>query len=151
MRSYRQVGTFAQERPPGFLAAFLAASGAHVLALILVGVVAVPLALVTSSAIVLTPDPAGGLRLLLPWLLVLAVEPFLAAWIAKGGLALFDAGTVTYARALGAMALALVLTAASAFVLPGEAALPVLGYAWTGALAAAGVLAGQPRSASASS
>ena len=144
------MGTHAQERPPGFLAAFLAASGAHVLALILVGVASVPLALATSSAIVFASEPSGRLPLLLPWLLVLGFEPFLAAWIAKGGLAVFDAGTVTYARALGAMALAVVVTVASALVLPGDAALPVLGYAWTGALAAAPVLAAHPRSTSAS-
>jgi hypothetical protein len=142
------VETVARERPPGFLAACVAASGAHVLALILVGVAAVPLSLVTSTAVVFSPDPSAGARLLLPWLVLLAAEPFLAAWIAKGGLALFDAGNVTYPRALGAMVLALVVTAASALVLPGEAALPVLGYTWTGALAAAAVLAAQPRAPS---
>ena len=141
--------TVAQERPPGFLAACLAASAAHVLALILVGVVAVPLSLVTSSALVFSPNPSAGAALLLPWLVVLAAQPFLAAWIAKRGLALLDAGRVTYVRALAAMVLGLVVTALAALVLPGEAALPVLGYGWTGALAAGVVLAVEPRAASA--
>jgi hypothetical protein len=47
------------------------------------------------------------------------------------------------------MALALVVITLSAFLLPAEAALPVLGYAWTGALAAAVILAAQPRASSA--
>jgi hypothetical protein len=123
------VETVAQERPPGFLAAFLAASGAHVLALILVGVAAVPLSLVGSTAIVLSPEPSAGFRLLLPWIVLLAAEPFLAASIAKGGLSLFDAGRVTYVRALAAMILALVVTAAAARVLPGGAARTRLGRA----------------------
>jgi hypothetical protein len=143
------VNTFAQERPPGFVAACLAASSAHVLAFILVGVVTVPLSLLTWSAVVLSAEPSGlDFGLLLPWLLVFALEPFLAAWIAQRGLALFDAGKVTYARAWSAMVLALVVTAVSALVLPAEAALPVLGYAWTGALAAAAILAAQPRASS---
>jgi hypothetical protein len=36
----------------------------------------------------------------------------------------------------------------SAFALPAAAALPVLGYAWTGAAAAAVILGAQPRASS---
>jgi hypothetical protein len=144
------VGIVAYERPPSFLAACLAAMGGHVLASFLVGLVLVPFALVTWSGLALSGDrPAASLRILLPWLLVLAAHPLIAALIAKQGLSLLDAGNVTYLRACGAMALGLVVTALSAFVLPAEAAIPVLGYAWTGAAAAALILAGQPNASSA--
>jgi hypothetical protein len=140
------VNTVADERPPTFIAACLAASGGHVLASLLVGVVMIPLTLVTWTGIVFSGDPsAASLRLLLPWLLVLAAQPLVAAWIAQRLLGLFDAGRVTYGRACCAMLLGFVATVFSAFVLPAEAALPVFGYAWTGALAAAVVLTGQPR------
>jgi hypothetical protein len=146
------VGIVAYERPPSFLAACLAAMGGHVLASFLVGLVLVPFALVTWSGLALSGDrPAASLRILLPWLLVLAAHPFLAAWIAKQGLSLLDAGNVTYPRACGAMALGLVVTTLSAFVLPAEAAVPILGYAWTGAAAAALILAAQPNTSSARS
>ena len=135
----------AYERPPSFLAACLAAAGGHVLASFLVGLVLVPFALVTWSGLALSGDrPTASLRILLPWLLVLAAHPLVAAWIAKQGLSILDAGTVTYARACGAMAVGLVVTALSAVTLPAEAAVPVLGYAWTGAAAAALILAAQP-------
>jgi hypothetical protein len=144
------VGIVAYERPPSFLAACLAAMGGHVLASFLVGLVLIPFALVTWSGLALSGDrPAASLRILLPWLLVLAAHPLIAALIAKQGLSLLDAGNVTYLRACGAMALGLVVTALSAFVLPAEAAIPVLGYAWTGAAAAALILAGQPNASSA--
>ena len=130
------------ERPPSFVAACLAAAGGHILASFLVGLVMVPLALAAWSGIVFSGDPsAASLGLVLPWVLVLAAQPFVAAWIARRGLDLCDAGNVTYARALGAMALGLVVTALAGFVVPVEAALPVLGHAWTGALAAALILA----------
>jgi hypothetical protein len=135
------------ERPPSFVAACLAAAGGHVLASFLVGLVVVPLALATWSGIVFSGDPStASVRLVLPWLLVLAAQPFVTAWIAQRGLDLFDAGRVTYARALGAMALGLVVTTLSSLGIPAEAALPVLGHAWTGALAAAVILAAARRS-----
>lgn len=138
------MNTVADERPPTFIAACLAASGGHVLASLMVGVVMIPLTLVTWTGIVFSGDPsAASLRLLLPWLLVLAAQPFVSAWIAQRLLGLFDAGRVTYARACCAMLLGFVVTVFSAVVLPGEAALPVFGYAWTGALAAAVVLTDQ--------
>jgi hypothetical protein len=144
------VGFVAYERPPSFLAACLAAMGGHVLASFLVGLVLVPFALVTWSGLALSGDrPTASLRILLPWLLVLAAHPLVAAWIAKQGLSLLDAGDVSYARACGAMALGLVVTAFFAFVLPAEGAVPVLGYSWTGAAAAALILAGQPNASSA--
>jgi hypothetical protein len=128
--------------PPSFLAACLAAAGGHVVASFVIGVVMVPLALATSSAVALAPSPSPpNLRLLLSWLIVLATQPFIAAWLAQRGLDLFDAGTVTYLRALGGMILLLVVTTGSALVLPAEAALPLLGYVWAGAPAAALVLA----------
>jgi hypothetical protein len=142
------VGIVAYERPPSFLAACLAALGGHVLASFLVGLVLVPFALVTWSGLALSGDRPTA-RILLPWLLVLAAHPFVAAWIAKQGLSLLDAGNVTYLRACGAMALGLLVTALSASVLPAEAAVPVLGYAWTGAAAAALIRAAQPKAASA--
>jgi hypothetical protein len=139
------VESVAYEPPPGFVAACLAAAGAHLLASLLIGVVMVPLTLVTWTGIAFSGDAStASFRLLLPWLLALALQPFVAAWIAQRGLALFDAGRVTYWRACGAMVLGLFISAGSAFALPAEAALPVLGYAWTGALAAAVVLMGQP-------
>ena len=136
------------DRPPGLVAAWLAASGGHLLASFLIGLASVPFALVTWSGLALSGDPSTpSLRLLLPWLLVLLSQPFIAAWIAQSALALLDAGKVTYRRACGAMVLALGVSVASAFVLPAEAALPVLGYAWTGAAAAALILAAQPAGA----
>jgi hypothetical protein len=136
------MDTVSFERPPSFVAACLAAAGGHVLASFLVGLVMVPLALATWSGIVLSGDrPTATLGVVLPWVLVLAAQPFVAAWIARRGLDLFDASAVTYARAFGAMALGLVVTTLSSLVVPAEAALPVLGHAWTGALAAAVVLA----------
>jgi hypothetical protein len=138
------VETVAYERPPSFVAACLAAAGGHLAASFLVGLAMVPLALVTWTGVVFSGGPpTSGLRLLLPWLLVLAVQPFLGAWIAQHGLELFDAGSVTYARACAAMLLGVLVTAFAAVALPAEAGLPVLGHTWAGALAAAVVLAGQ--------
>ena len=137
------------DRPPSFIAAWLAASGGHVLASFLIGLALVPFALVTWSGLALSGDPSTPtFRLLLPWLLLLLSQPFIAAWIAQRGLALFDAGKVTYPRACGAMVLGLGVSMLSAFLLPAEAALPVLGYAWMGAAAAAVILAAQPTRAS---
>jgi hypothetical protein len=143
------VGILAYERPPSFIAACLAASGGHILATLLLSLVLVPLALVTWTGMALSGDPSKvGARILLPWLLVLAAHPLVAALIAQQGLSLFGAGNVTYLRACGAMTLGLVVTALSAFVLPAEAAVPLLGYAWTGAAAAAMILAAQPKASS---
>lgn len=139
------MSTVAPQRPPGFLAACLAAAGAHVLASLLIGLALVPLSLVTWTSLVFSGDPSGAsLRLFLPWLLVLAAQPFVAAWIVRHGLELFDAGDVTYARACAAMLLGVLVTVLAAVSLPG-AALPVLGHAWAGALAAAAVLVGPHR------
>jgi hypothetical protein len=140
------VDPVAYARGPGFVAACLAASGGYVVASFLIGLVMVPLALVAWSVLAFAGDPSTvSVRLVLSWLLVLATQPFIAAWVTQRSLQLFDAGTVTYARALGAMMLGLVVTAASALVLPAEAALPLIGYAWTGAPAAALILtAGAP-------
>lgn len=140
------MSTVAPQRPPGFLAACLAAAGAHVLASLLVGLALVPLSLVTWTSLVFSSDPSGAtLRLLLPWLLLLLAQPFLAAWIVQGSLGFFDAGTVTYARSCAAMIVGLVVTVFAAAALPPGAAVPVLGYAWAGALAAAAVLVGPHR------
>jgi hypothetical protein len=145
------VGIVAYKRPPSFVAAYVAASGGHVLASFFVGLVFIPFALVTWSGLALSRDPStASFGLLLASLLVLAAQPFVAAWIAQQGLSLFNAGNVTYARACGAMALGLVVTILSALVLPAEAAFPGLGYAWTGAAAAALILAAQPKTSSAS-
>ena len=138
--------TLAPQRPPGFLAACLAAAGAHVLASLVVGLAMVPLSVVTWTGFVFSGDPSGAtLRLLLPWLLLLAAQPFLAAWIVQRSLELFDAGTVTYARSCAAMIVGLVVTVLAAGALPPGAAVPVLGHAWSGALAAAVLLVGSQR------
>jgi hypothetical protein len=140
----------AYEPPPSLPAAFLAAAGGHVLASLLIGVALLPLSVVAWSGLVLSGDSStAGFRLLLAFLIVLAAQPFVAAWIAQQALALFDAGKVTYLRACGAMAVGLVVSTLSAFALPAAAALPVLGYAWTGAAAAAVILGAQPRASSA--
>jgi hypothetical protein len=140
----------AHKWPPSFLAACLVAAGGHVLASLVLGLVLVPLSVVTWSGLALSADPeTAGFRLLLPFLLVLAAQPFIAAWIARHLLSLFDAGKVTYWRACGAMVVGLVVSMLSAFVLPDAAAVPVLGYAWTGAGAAALILAAQPKASSA--
>ena len=137
----RRVSTVAFQRPPGFVAACLAAAGGHVLSSLLVGLAMVPLSVVTWTSLVLSGDPSGAtLRLLVPWLLLLATQPFVAAWIVRRGLELFDAGSVTYARSCGAMFLGVGVTVLAAVALPAEAAVPVLGYAWAGAPAAALVL-----------
>jgi hypothetical protein len=137
------VETVAHERRPGFVAACVAAACANLAAWWLFGLIALPLALATSTAVAFSADrPADAFRIILPWLLLVAAQPFVAAWIAQSGLAFFDAGRVTYARACGAMLLGLVVTIGAAFTLPAEAAVPVVGDAWTGALAAAFVLAG---------
>jgi hypothetical protein len=135
--------TVAHRRPPGFVAACVAAACANLAASWLFGLIALPLALATSTAVAFSDDRStDAFRILLPWLLLVAAQPFVAAWIAQRGLALFDAGRVTYARACGAMLLGLVVTIGAAFTLPADAAVPVVGYAWTGAVAAAFVLAG---------
>jgi hypothetical protein len=140
------MSTVVPERPPGFLAACLAAAGAHVLASLLVGLAMVPLSVVTWTGLAFSGDPSGAtLRLLLPWLLLLAAQPFLAAWIVRQSLHLFDAGDVTYTRACAAMVVGLVVTVLAAVALPPEAAVPVLGHAWAGALAAAALLVGPHR------
>ena len=141
------MSTVASQRPPGFVVAWLAATGGHVLASLLVGLALVPVSLVTWTSLVLGDPSDATLRLLLPCLVVLAAQPFLAAWIVRRGLELFDAGSVTYARSCGAMFAGLGITVVATFVLPAEAALPVLGYAWVGAAAAALVLSGSPAGA----
>ena len=133
------------ERPPSFVAACLAAAGGHVLASTAVGIVAVPFALVAWTGVALNPDPSrAALRLVAIWLCLLAAQLILAAGIARFCLQLFDAGAVSYLRALGAMLAGLVVSFLSALALPSGAALPLLGYAWTGVLAAAVLLANRP-------
>lgn len=133
------------ERPPSFAAACLAAAGGHVLATVVVGVVALPFALVASTGLALNPDPSrAAVRLVVVWLCLLAAQLLLAAGIARFCLQLFDAGAVSYLRAFAAMLAGLVVSLLSALVLPPGAALPVLGYAWTGVLAAALLLANRP-------
>jgi hypothetical protein len=139
------VRIVASQRPPSFVAACLAAASGHVLASLLIGLAIVPLSVVTWTSLVLSGDPSGAtLRLLVPWLLVLAAQPFVAAWIVRRGLELFDAGSVTYARSCGAMFVGVGITVLAAVALPAAAAVPVLGYAWAGAAAAAVVLSAAP-------
>ena len=136
------MSTYVPERPPGFLAACLAAAGAHPRAALRRRLAQVARSGGARTGLVFSGDPSGAtLRLLLPWLLLLAAQPFLAAWIVRQSLQLFDAGDVTYARACAAMVVGLVVTVLAAAALPAGAAVPVLGYAWAGALAAAALLA----------
>ena len=88
--------TVAHRRPPGFVAACVAAACANFAASWLFGLIALPLALATSTAVAFSGDrPTDAFRILVPWLLLVAAQPFVAAWIAQRGLAFFDAGRVT--------------------------------------------------------
>jgi hypothetical protein len=139
------VATLAYERQPGFVACYAVALVGHLLGSLLVALALIPVALVMSTGVALSAEPSRPtLGLLLPWLLALAAQPLVAAWIACSILALFDAGRVTYLRASGAMALALLGSFFFALVLPDEAALPLVGYAWTGAALAAVIMVAQP-------
>lgn len=130
-------------RPPSFVAACLAALGGSFLAWMLVGFLLAPFTLLAWTALALSPDPgAAWPRLAALWLGALAAQLLLAAGIVRFSLRLFDAGSVSYARACAAMLLGLATTAFSALALPASAALPLVGYAWTGALGAAIVLSG---------
>jgi len=134
-------------RAPSFLAASAAAGIAGVLAWIAVIVLSVPLflTLATGSALSTAPDSRAALgALTVAGLLFVVAAPLIAAGIAKALVAGFSGATVGYGRAVGAMFLSLAATVVATLVLPANAAIPIVGYGWIGAIAA-GWLLSRPR------
>jgi hypothetical protein len=128
----------ARRRSPGFLAAVLGAVVSSFLAWILVALLALPLTIVIATGSALGPSSGGSLAALSvgALLLVLVAQPLVAAGLLRALLSAAadsDLGFGTAALAMFAAALVSLMAAAA---LPPDAALPVLGYSWTGALTA---------------
>ena len=132
--------------PPGFAASLVGAVAGLVGGAVLTAVVAWPLALVSWTAVAVGPAPDGGSarRLLVAFVLLLALQLMASAWIAQQAASLVSDGRVLYRRAFAAVGLGALATLGAAAILPDDAGLPVLGYSWVGNLATAWVLSSGP-------
>jgi hypothetical protein len=128
----------ARRRSPGFLAAVLGAVVASFLAWIVVAVLALPLTVVIATGSVMGSSGDRGLAALSlgALLLVFVAQPLVAAGLLKALLSAAADGELSFGTAALAMVAATVVTVMAAVALPPGAALPVLGYSWTGALTA---------------
>ena len=108
---------------------------------------AAPFALASWSAIAVGggPDTGDAQRFLLVFVLLLAIQLLVTAWIAQQAASLLGDGAVRYGRALGALALGAVATFLAAATLGDGASLPLLGHSWVGLLLAAWVISSGPR------
>jgi hypothetical protein len=109
------------------------------LAWIVVALVALPLTVVIATGSVMGSGSNRGSLVALSigaLLLVLVAQPLVAAGMLKALLSAVAEGQVTFGASVLAMFSAMVITLIAAAALPPSAALPVLGYSWTGALGA---------------
>jgi hypothetical protein len=114
---------------------------------VLTAILAWPFALASWSTLAVGggSDEDFALRLLVVFLLLVALQLLVSAWIAQQAASLLGDGVVRYRRALGALVLGAVATIVAAGTLPAGAALPVLGHSWVGILLAAWVISSGPR------
>lgn len=128
----------ARRRSPGFLAAVLAAVVASFLAWIVVALIALPLTIVMATGAALGSSSGGSLAALSvgALLLVLVAQPLVAAGLLRALLSAAADSELGFGIAALAMFAATVVSLMAAAALPPSAALPVLGYSWTGALTA---------------
>jgi hypothetical protein len=133
----------AHRRRPGFLAAALGAILSSFLAWIVVALIALPLAIVAATGSAFGSPGSGGLAALSvgALLLVFVAQPLVAAGLLRALLSIAADSELSFGAAALAMLAATVVTLMAAAALPAGAALPVLGYSWTGALAAGWVVA----------
>jgi hypothetical protein len=134
--------------PPGFGASLAGAVAGFLGGAFLTAIVAWPFALASWSALAVggsTEDFAQ--RFLLVFVLLIALQLLVSAWIAQQAASLVGDGAVRYRRALGALVLGVVATVVVGGVLPAGAALPVVGDTWVGIVLAAWVMSSGPRPA----
>jgi hypothetical protein len=115
---------------------------------LLTAVLAWPFALASWSALAVggASDDDFAARFLVVFVLLVALQLLVSAWIAQQAASLAGDGAVPYRRALGALVLGAVAALVAAGTLPAGAALPVLGHSWVGILLAAWVISSGPRS-----
>ena len=118
---------------------------------LLTAILAWPFALASSSALAVggASDADFAARFLVVFVLLVALQLVVSAWIAQHAASLVGDGVVRYRRALGALFVGAVATLVAAGALPAGAALPVLGYSWVGILLAAWVISSGPRASEA--
>jgi hypothetical protein len=128
----------ARRRSPGFLAAVLGAVISSFLAWIVVALLALPLTVVIATGSVMGSSGRGSLAALSvgALLLVLVTQPLVAAALLRALLSATAGSELGFGTAALAMFAATVVTIIATVALPPSAALPVLGYSWTGALTA---------------
>jgi hypothetical protein len=128
--------------PPGFGASLVGAAVGMLGGAFLVAIVAWPFAIVSWSALAVggAPDGDTARRLVVVFLLFVALQLLVSAWIAQQAASLVGEGVVRYRRALGALALGGFATYVAAVTFPAGATLPVVGHSWVGILLAAWVI-----------
>jgi hypothetical protein len=130
------------DKRPGYVAATLAAAGASVVAWLIVALVAWPLLLVASTAAVMGPSPTGALATLsFAAIALLLAQPLVSAAVFKLALSAIADAEVSYGVAVVAMMVSIAVTIAAALTLPAALSLPILGFSWSGALAAGWLVA----------
>ena len=128
----------AHRRRPGFLAAALGAIVSSFLAWIVVALFALPLAIVAATGSAIGPAGTRDLAALSfgALLLVFVAQPLVAAGLLRALLSAAADGELSFGMAALAMFASIVITLLATAALPANAALPVLGYSWAGALSA---------------
>jgi hypothetical protein len=133
----------AKSPTPGFLMTTAGAAVSSVLAWFIVAVFALPLALATATGAALSPGSGGIAVVSAAALLVLLAQPLVAAGLLKAWVSALSDAHVGFGLATLAMLAALVADVAAASALPAGAAIPVLGYAWVGAVTAGWIIGGR--------
>jgi hypothetical protein len=125
-------------RRPGFLAAALGAIVSSFLAWIVVALLALPLAMVAATGSAIGPAGSRDLAALSigALLLVLVAQPLVAAGLLRALLSAAADSELSFGTAALAMFAFIIVSLLAAAALPADAALPVLGYSWAGALTA---------------
>jgi hypothetical protein len=130
-----------RQRTPGLLSASAGAAVCSLVAWLVVGLLALPLAVASATGAVLSSG--GGLAAIsASALLVLLAQPLLAGGLLKVWVTALSDAHLGFGLAAMAMLAALVVDVAAAAVLPASLAFPVFGYSWTGAVTCGLIVSG---------
>jgi hypothetical protein len=130
---------------PGFGASLLGVFAGFLGGGFLVAAVAWPFALISSTALTIGPRENFAEGLILAFVLLLAFQLLVSAWIAQQATSIIGDGAVPYGRTFAAVGLGTLATLVAAALLPDSARFPLLGYAWVGVLLAAWFLSSGER------
>jgi len=134
-----------RHRSPGLLSASAGAAVCSLLAWLLVGLLALPLAVATATSGVLSSGGNGLAAISASALLLLLAQPLIAAGLLKVWVTSLSDYPIGFGTASLAMVVALVVDVAAAVVLPASLAFPLLGYSWAGAIVAGLIVSGGVR------